>query len=218
MMDVGSLLSLDGDSVIFSCGLLLPFKQEAAAVALCKRIEENNPHTLKFTLNTETHPPYVRLYETILPKKNIEKAVARLKQISEPMIPFHMNWGMVERTDHFLAIWGELNDALKIFHQAVLIDINDLREGDFKEKYSKNETNNLFSEAEEKSFRKWGSPWAEPYLPHMIITKADPVFEVQKIPLEWEFKQCVFRGVIAATCSSKGDFTNHFQIDFNSLL
>ncbi|MEO8581418.1 MAG: hypothetical protein ABI425_02435 [Patescibacteria group bacterium] len=214
MVDFSPVFSSNNESVIFSCGLLLAANQEASAIALCDQIAKNNPNKLKFILNKVTHPPYVRLYETVLPSKNIPLALDRLEKISADMIPFQMDWGMIEQTNHFVAIWGELNDTLKVFHQAVLIDINNLREGDFKEKYIEDENNHAFSEKEDESFRKWGSPWVDPYIPHMVVAKAEPVFDVKKTTLEWKFKHCLFRGLLIGIRSEHGDFTHSYQINF----
>lgn len=202
-------------SVIFSTGLLLQINQENCAIDLSKKITEYNKKSVKFTLDKVTHPPFVRLYETVLPSANVQTAIERIEKITQGMIPFHMNWRAVEKTDHMVVVWGEINDALKAFQKTVLVEVNDLREGFFKQKYIEERQDQKFTDEEEASFKKWGSPWADPYLPHMVIAKAHPIFEDMKLNLEWEFKQCLFRGVAVGIRTGQ-DFTHCYEINFGT--
>lgn len=202
-------------SVIISTGLLLQPNQENTAISINDNIAKKNKKSLKFVLNKITHPPFVRLYETVLPASNVETATQRLEKIASEMIPFHMNWRSLEETDHLVIVWGELNDALKAFQKAVLVEVNDLRDGLFKQKYIEDEREQRFTDEEEASFKKWGSPWAEPYLPHMVLAKAHPLFEVQPKGLEWPFKHCLFRGIVVGIRTGI-DFTHCYEINFTS--
>lgn len=199
---------------IFTCGLLLPPEQERTAIELSQDIAKYNPHSLKFVLDKAKHPPYVRLYETVVPTKNIELAIKNLRRIIAPMSQFRMDWGEMEATKHLVSIWGKNNSVLAAFHQAVVLTISALREGDFKQKYLEEENEQEFTPQEEQNIRKWGSPWVEPYLPHLIIAKATPTFETEKTEMEWRFSHCLFKGVFAGVRPDYGDFIQSVRIPF----
>jgi len=214
MIDFGIISSSNNQGSIFACGLLLPEDQENHAITICHEITKNNPGKVKFSLNKATHPPYVRLYETILPSAKAQIATKRMEDLTNKMSSFRMDWAEIEQTENFVAIWGKINRSLKLFHKAVLLEINPLREGYFKEKYIEDRVEHRFTAAEEESFKKWGSPWAEPYIPHMIIAKAKLTFDISKFVPEWGFQHCLFRGLLVGIRSERGDFIHSFQFNF----
>jgi hypothetical protein len=216
MISNDDIFFIDSQTSIFSCGLLLPFDQEACAIEMFKSIDRQNPQVSKFQLNKATHPPYVRLYETVLSQEKVAEAYTALQELMAKCHTFKMTWGQTERTQHFVAIWGEPSPSLNTFHQMILDLINPLREGHFKEKYIEDRNEHLFSSEEEASFEKWGSPWADPYVPHMIIDKAHSPQEfslASRIP-EWDYKDCLFRGLLVGVRNEHGDFLHSIQLNF----
>jgi len=190
---------------IFFCGLLLPVDQAQAIVELNNSIGRSN--TLCFTLSQKDHPPYLRLYETVLPDKNIALAEAAVANLGKNMIPFKIKWGLLEATHKNVILWGENNVVLTPFHQAVLENLSSLREGHYKEKYA--EVMNTLPEAEQKSVLKWGSPWAEPYIPHVVVAKAPTRLEFRDIFMEWDYRWCEFNGMIAGIRYEDGELVEY---------
>lgn len=199
------------DSQILTCGLVLPPNQAAVAIELHHEISRQSKHPLKFHLSQKNHPPFVRLYETVLPSKNLPAAMDRLKSISELMSPFHMEWGEIETTHHMVIVWGESNQIIQTFQEAVLVAVNPLREGDYKQKYQREREAHLFTPDQEKSLEKWGSPWADPYVPHMVLAKAHPDFGGERKSWEWVFQKTEFSGLFVATRAGEEDF-NHWEV------
>lgn len=216
MVDIRSFISNDNDGVIFTCGLLLSPEQQSAAIALSHEVAASNPHSLKYKLDIEKHPPYVRLYETVIPEKNIEKAVLNLKQITRESEDLPIAWGQLESTKHFVAIWGENNVLLKDFQTKVLTDLNPLREGYYKEKYIEDLQEHVLTAEEEESFKKWGSPWADPYVPHVIVAKATPEFDHLTPQLEWKYGLGRLKGLIWGIRHTGGDFSKVNRIYFSA--
>jgi len=212
MIDLTSLLA--GENLIFCCGLLLPAEQEVEAIKLNNLLASDIKNRVKFRYSQSVHPPYVRLYETILPTKNVQTAGQYLEQLSQHQPKLTMTWGAIERTDHFVAIWGENNNNLDTFHKAVLKNINILREGLFKEKYIEDENEHFFSAEEDLSFQTWGSPWAEPYVPHMVIAKGEPSLKGERTQISWDYKDCQFIGILVGARSDRGDFSHITRVKF----
>lgn len=207
MADFQEIFGATESSQIISCGLLLSPEQEEAALELHAEIAHQNPKALKFALSAKKHPAYVRLYEAVLPKSDVAVARERLQRLATGMIPFHMNWAEVEQTQHFVAVWGHNNEALRFFQEAVLVEVNPLREGYFKEKYIEELADHRFTPEEEASLQKWGSPWADPYIPHMVLAKAQVGQTLKVRTIEWQYKHCLFSGLLFGTRTDTGEFT-----------
>lgn len=217
MTDLGAIFLDYKIGVVFTCGLLLSPEQEEHAIKINQQIAEKNKGGLKFVLDKEKHPPYVRLYEVVLPKHNVETAVDRMRKLAEKMPQFDLHWAQVEETENFVAIWGHADESIKLFQETVLLELDSLREGFFKEKYIKEIDQQKFTEAEKKSFIKWGSPWAEPYIPHMILAKSKSVFNVNAYIPVWEFKSCTLSGLFVGVGSEdykSKDFSEVFRFPF----
>lgn len=178
-------------SVVVTIGLLLPPEQERAAIAISQEIAATEE--CSFVLEAKSNPPRVRLYETVFPKDDVQEVKARLTKLAHRMIAFPMEWGLDEVVPHFAALWGVLNEPLRLFHLAILEEISPLRHGYYKQKYTKESSE--FSDEERRSWERWGSPWAEPYRPHMIIAKAKTQF--RELPqIEWGYRHGLFPGIL----------------------
>jgi len=195
----------DNDGVIISCGLLLPPEQAKLALSFNSIIAKKGQ--VKYLLNQTTRPPLVKIYETVFPQHNVSKVVELMEKISQKMVIFPMTWEEMEITDNLVILWGELNEPFDLFHQAVLLELNSLREGYFKQKYLQNK---FFLAEEKNSFKKWGVPWAENYLPHLVLAKAKTKFKVFKLDLEWEYKHCLFSEIFVGIKDQSGKFSQHY--------
>lgn len=172
---------------IYTIGLTLPQDQRDAAIALSKEISKK--YNVEYVLDVQGRPPFVRLYETVFPQENVQKVIDAVKSIAQESPPLNMKWGALETAVHNIIMWGELSEQLDIFHKKVLSAINPLRDGYFKQKYS-NDSQFVFKE-DEDSLMKWGSRWAQNYIPHMIVAKSKNKFVVGKLlELEWEYRRC----------------------------
>lgn len=192
--------SIFGDGVIVTVGFLLPFDQASTAINLSRDICDGEK--CSFQLDMETNPPRIRLYETVFPRNKVDRVMEKIGQLANRMSQFPMHWGEVEMTPHFVAVWGEKPEPMQLFHDAVLESLSALRQGYFKEKYLKLRT--YLSQSEENSLEKWGSPWAKPYNPHMILAKAEPSFIKLKKDIDWDYHKCILQGVIVGIkCKGK---------------
>lgn len=188
------------DGVIVTVGLIFSEEQAKDAIYL-SNIFCNGEHC-SFLLDPKLNPPRVRVYETVIPEANLEKAKRKTEDLCKIMIPFPMEWGTIEMQLHFAALWGELNKPLELFHDAVVEAINPLREGYYKVKYSN--SNQALSLEEKTSLLQWGSPWVSPYSPHMILAKAEKTFNNTYHPnIEWPHHKCMFSGVLFGTKKNK---------------
>lgn len=178
---------------IFFCGLLLPEDQSLELIALNRHIDEANE--LGFRLDASTHPPYLRLYEAVMPEENILLANEYVTELASNMIPFKTKWGALELTHNYVILWAENNQIIDTFHRAVLEKMNILREGHYKHHYAK--TMDTLTPQESQSLAKWGSPWADPFLPHVVIAKGLTNIDIEHIQLQWEVSSCIFPGMIA---------------------
>lgn len=177
---------------IYTIGLLLPQEQSDAAIMLSNEVKKK--YEVEYTLDTNVRPPFVRLYETVFPEGNKQKIINTVINISKESSPIEMNWGSFETETHNVIMWGELNEYLYNFHKKVLTALNPLREGYFKQKYS-NDT--LLPPQEEESLIKWGSRWAQNYIPHMVIAKSKNKFKVgQLLDLDWGYRKCILSGML----------------------
>jgi len=117
--------------LVVSCGLLLPPEQEKTAIKLSSYIAQKSGTASIY----KTNLPYVSLYETVFPRRNIEKIKKVIKIIAENMPEFLMEWGILETTTDYVILWGERTEVLALFQREFLHKLNPLREGYFKEKY-----------------------------------------------------------------------------------
>lgn len=185
---------------IYTIGLLLPQDQNDAAIILSSDIKKK--YEVEYTLDNHMRPPFVRLYETVFPEENKQKLINAIINIAKESPPIEMNWGSLETETHNVIMWGELNENLYNFHKMVLAALNPLREGYFKQKYSNHA---LLSPEEEASLMKWGSRWAQNYIPHMVIAKSKNKFKVgQLLELDWGYHKCIFSGMLIGEKISHG--------------
>jgi len=209
---IDSFFSTQSKSEIITVGLTIPKEQENAAIDLSKYIAANNK--IEYSLNKETNPPYIRLYESVFPSHNIDKVFAELEGISKEAPQFTIPWDSFETSDHNIILWGEMNEALYELHKAVLYGINHLRDGLYKQKYK--DQNFLVLEDEKESLHKWGTPWAEKYKPHMVIAKSSNKFNAADfVDLKWEYKECLFMGMVVGIKKSQGGFERFTKYTFS---
>lgn len=173
---------LGEEDVSITVGLLLPPEQEQLVTGLSNKIAQEEE--CSYIANVITNPPRVRLYESVFPINETERVRERVRLLARQMVPITLAWGLVEATEHLVAVWGEANEPLQLFQAELLEQISPLRHGEIKEKYFSNQVKEELTEPELESLERWGSPWASPYLPHMIISKAKDKYNV--IPeIEW---------------------------------
>lgn len=167
-------------------GLPLPDDQAQVALNISQRIHQQQK--ARFFLDKIERPPFIRFYETVISEENLSQLQEKLQHFASEMEPFLMKWGELEKTDQLVLIYGKLNPVLENFHKAILLGVNPLREGYFKEKYLKSDQPLL--PQEKRSLDQWGSPWADPYDPHLLLAKADEKFDLEKLRVFWEFPFC----------------------------
>jgi hypothetical protein len=192
------------NGMIIACGLLLPREQEKAAIKLSQNIAKKSQ--VKFLLKENTRPPFVRLYETVFPKKNIDRIMEGAGQIAQDMLDLPMDWGELEVTSQLVILWGEVNEAIRLFHRAILLKLNPLREGYYKQKYS--QRSRFISSEEQDSLNKWGSPWAQNYIPHLVLAKAVKGFRAGDLNIDWKFRKCLLRGLIVGVKTNQDTFSD----------
>lgn len=200
------------DGVIISCGLLLPPNQANLAIHYSNLVNKKSPS--KINLNSTTQPPYLKLYETVFPTYNLDKVVKTIKKISKEMVPLPIKWEGIEVTDKLVVLWGENNKPLDLLQQAILLELNKLREGYFKQKYLRQK---FYSTEEKESFEKWGSPWAKSYIPHLVLAKAKTKFQLFNVDFEWEYKHCVFDEIFVGVKTSDGNFKPRHTFKFKKI-
>jgi hypothetical protein len=71
-----------------------------------------------------------------------------------------MDWALGEVVSHFVAIWGELNEPLRLLHEAILEEISPLRHGYYKQKYTSPKLH--LTEEEERSLENGDHPGHNP--------------------------------------------------------
>jgi hypothetical protein len=201
----------DEESVIFSCGLLLPQEQADHAIYLSQTISGLQETT--YTLSDTLDPAYLKLYEIVMPLHNTPAAFSALGKNLKKTPPFTMNWGELEVTDQMALVWGESNDFLLAFHQLILVSLNKLRENLIKDKYKEHQ--HLLSPLEQGSLNRWGSPWVDPFAPHLIIAKAKTIFSLSGLNINWNFKRAKFTQLVAGIKNAKQELTQKriYQFD-----
>lgn len=183
-----------GDGKIVTIALLLPEEQSMHAIHLSKQICADQ--SCSNVLDSHINPPRIRLYETVFPADQIDTIGDEMRAICARQLPLHIHWREVEETKHFISIWCELTDQLQQFQKNILKNIEPLRQGYYKEKYSLSQSG--LTAEEKKSLKVWGSPWAEPYDPHLLLAKSNSGFLNPSVDIDWEFHSSVFSQVIVA--------------------
>ena len=87
-------------------------------------------------------------------------------------------------------VWGESNQIIQTFQEAVLVAVNPLREGDYKQKYQREREAHLFTPEEKVS--KGGRLGPILYVPHMVLAKAHPDFGGERKSWEWVSENRIF--------------------------
>lgn len=196
---------------IISIGLLLPHDQSETAIEMSHQINRLSP--VESLLDQKSQPPFVRLYETVFPVANGSKVAEAAAKIADAAVPVYMKWNGMEIATHNLIIWGVLNDALDRLHRTVLESLNPLRDGYYKQKYRSDES--MLTGDERSSLHQWGSPWAENYLPHMVLAKSVRQFEVGPLEeFEWEYGGCDLSGILVGMKSPHGSFSEIHTFPF----
>lgn len=188
-----SLLSEHESARIISVGLLLPDEQKQSIIQFSHTVARSFP--VEYKLDSAANPPYVRLYETVFPVESLSGVNEAVRSLATAATPILMKWNGLEIDKHNLILWGILNEALASFHSRALEALNPWRKGYYKQKYSNGRM--IVTEEERQGLRKWGSPWAENYIPHVVVAKSASEFSVNKlIGLEWEYGHCELKGLV----------------------
>ncbi len=192
-------------------GLSLPEKQSNSIIAInksvCEQIEGCNQWD-------QTHPPYISLYHTMIPGRNVETFFKTAETLSNQMISFSFPWSSVETDIHTILLWGSINDVLATFQLAVIETINPLRDGLHPSKYDQMLPH--FTQEEKDSLNRWGSPWAEPFDPYVVIAKSKNELPLTDIDIEWDYKECIPGGVVAGIINDNQTIAHYDYFPFAS--
>jgi hypothetical protein len=155
------------DSDLLSFGLLLPQDQTEALINFNQQISQKQQ--LAYHLDNQNSPPYVRIYEAIFPKINVDKVINKAKEIIKDSIATKIKWAESESIYDLIILWIATNQQLRLLQEAIIYTINDYREGYYKQKYL--HENLDLNQEEKQSVQKWGWPYFEMYEPYVVVAK-----------------------------------------------
>lgn len=129
--------------------------------------------TADFRLNTRDHLPHITLHQFAIPKRNLEKLEAVVREVAKATQPRSVllnQWSLFGETGFF---WNaELTGWLRDLHGSLLQVIDPLREGYIMKQHAPFLTGEKdISRAERASLGLWGNPLAEKsFRPHITLT------------------------------------------------
>ncbi len=208
--DDGNFMTQDG--IILSVGSLLPEEQAQTAIRFSQTIAKREH--VEYTLNQTTSPPYTRLYECVIPKKNFSKAFDKLNRLMHDFEPFDFTWMETEDTDKLVIVWGEDHELLKMVQTSIIDILNPLREGYFKQKYLNDSY--YLDPTEHASLKEFGWPYVSHYNPYLIIAKAKESFtSLKNLEFEWPFHRGMITDIFLGIKEKPGTFAEMHEIKFD---
>lgn len=183
-------------------GYILPEDQQAELIRYAQQIAQTEK--VKYALNDLNSPPYIRLYEVVLPTKNVPEAYQRLELHTQQMYPIKFGWSSFEEEIRHVMLWGRVNEYLRITQMQLIHLLADLRQGYYKQKYYGDNT--LEEKSQQASLQKWGWPWVDQYHPYVIVAQSLTDMNLSHINFEWEYKTCYSETFFFGTKVKPGTF------------
>lgn len=179
-----------GDGVLLSCGLLLPPDQSQTLTELNNEVSQKDRVLYSFSQT----PPYLRLYQLVMPRKNQKEAADRIAKVATQNPEIKLKWGEIETSKTQVILWAELTVNIGELQKELVTKLNPLREGYCRHKDVEN--NVSLTQSQKQSVLKWGWPWVADYKPYIVIAKADKTFNLSDFEITWNYTQATLSQII----------------------
>lgn len=124
-----------------------------------------------FIIDSQNFYPHITIYSPEYPKHNENKILQTIEELAKKFSSIKFVPKEIETSQGYLGIGAEYSDEIKKIHEAIVEELNPMREGRLREKYT-NAYNMKFSEEKMQNIQKYGYPDSMSfYHPHMTITR-----------------------------------------------
>jgi len=176
----------------------------------------------EFVLDGKNFFPHITVYSPLFPEKNIEKIIEATEKLVQKFKVLEMKYLKITPNQGWIGVEFENTDEIKSFHEAVISEINFLREGhqlpefenfDYRAKLSQEKLNNI---------DKYGFPSSMTlYHPHLTIIRLKGTDEADQIASEikWDIPSFKSDMVVIYKMGEHGTcvgLVKEFKLNYNA--
>ncbi len=147
----------------------LPKNVAERAIGLSREISKNNEAF--FVLDGIQFYPHITIYSPEYPEKNLDKMLERVAEIANTTEKVNLTLKGISSGQGFISIKFDYTQEVKKIHEGIVLELNSLREGHIREKYT-DDYKMSFTQKQQENIKKYGYPDSMSlYFPHLTIIR-----------------------------------------------
>jgi len=140
------------------------------AIGLSREISKNNE--VFFVLDGIQFYPHITIYSPEYPEKNLDKMLEKVAEIASTTEKFKLTLKGISSSQGFISIKFDYTQEIKKIHEGIVLELNSLREGHIREKYTADDYKMSFTQEQQENIKKYGYPDSMSlYSPHLTIIR-----------------------------------------------
>ena len=148
----------------------LPENIAEKAIGLSREISKNNEAF--FVLDNVQFHPHITIYSPEYPEKNLGKALEKVAEIASNTEKVNLTLKGIISGQGFIGVKFNYTQEIKKIHERIVLELNSLREGYIREKYTVDDYKMNFTQEQQENIKKYGYPDSMGlYLPHLTIIR-----------------------------------------------
>jgi len=148
----------------------LPKSVAKKAISLSREISKNNEAL--FVLDGIRFHPHITIYSPEYPAKNLDKILQKVEEIVNKTKKPTLVFKKTDAHKGFIGIEFNCLTEIKKIHEMIVAELNPLREGHIREKYTNNDYKVGLVPEQQENIKKYGYPDSMSlYIPHLTIIR-----------------------------------------------
>ena len=148
----------------------LPEDIAEKAISLSSETSKNNEAF--FVLDGIQFHPHITIYSPEYPEKNLDKVLEKVAEIASKTEKVKLTLKGISSYQGFISIKFDYTEEIKKIHEGIVSELNFLREGHIREKYTTNNYKMNFTQEQQENIKRYGYPGSMAlYSSHLTIVR-----------------------------------------------
>ena len=148
----------------------LPEDIAEKAISLSSETSKNNEAF--FVLDGIQFHPHITIYSPEYPEKNLDKVLEKVAEIASKTEKVKLTLKGISSYQGSISIKFDYTKEIKKIHEGIISELNSLREGHIREKYTADDYKMKFTKEQQENIKKYGYPYSMGlYFPHLTIIR-----------------------------------------------
>ncbi len=168
----------------------LPENIAEKAIGLSREISKNNEAF--FVLDGIQFHPHITIYSPEYPEKNLDKVLEKVAEIASNTEKVNLTLKGISSGQGFISVKFDYTQEIKKIHEGIILELNSLREGHIREKYTTDDYKMNFTQEQQENIKKYGYPDSMGlYFPHLTIIrlKDEPSAKTISEEIKWDIPE-----------------------------